>query len=515
MNLKQYTYRIIPVAFFLSYIILGTGLHGDDFATINQFKDWTFLKWVIPSIENHEIFLIYFPGFLLLHWNYLLSGLDYLIFYDLIKILVHLIAIFFVYKFFRDFMTKDRALITSLFFLLNPVHDSTIFWYMCLTYVIAASLIMYSFNRINHDKNISGFVFGLIGSFSFYSSPPFVLGLSTYFFLKKEYKKAVIFITPGILFISYYIFLMIYTVGVEQRIDSGLGLDAISKNFFLQIFSLIDSLFGPNYFIKIYHSIGLLSIDSLMIIFIVIIGLAASSPISKSKKINKHLLAGILGVLVISFLIYSLTGLYNHSTFNLGNRSTLYGSLLIAYLIGNLIPSNKILTTIIILMFLVLPNLGLSNHWKDWNKNQLQVIKTMDSKFELLDFERKTLVIVKGNLYSKLGNFSHIEFLIMPWNFKHLEKENVKFLPLSNYLSVDKNQLLDSKWDNIYSLDSDILLYDTELSELEFITKNELIEIIKSSEKIQRHWIQTLEGTRLQSFLLKIYPSIEYLFYSN
>ena len=59
---------MIALVGFLVYLILGTGLHGDDLATIAQFSNWTFEEWIIPNPARQEIFLLPF------HLTYLFFG---------------------------------------------------------------------------------------------------------------------------------------------------------------------------------------------------------------------------------------------------------------------------------------------------------------------------------------------------------------------------------------------------------------------------------------------------------
>ena len=72
--------------------------------------------------------------------------------------------------------------------------------------------------------------------------------------------------------------------------------------------------------------------------------------------------------------MYALTGLYSHSAFNLGNRSTVYGSLLIAFLLVSFLPANKKSVIFLLIIFLA-PVFGLSDHWKSWNVHQRTIIE--------------------------------------------------------------------------------------------------------------------------------------------
>ncbi len=53
---------LTALAVFLTYLILGSGLHGDDLSTIAQFSNWTFFEWITPNPVRQEIFLLSYPS---------------------------------------------------------------------------------------------------------------------------------------------------------------------------------------------------------------------------------------------------------------------------------------------------------------------------------------------------------------------------------------------------------------------------------------------------------------------
>ena len=60
---KSKNVMLIALVGFLAYLILGTGLHGDDFAIIAQFADWSFVDWIIPDPAQQGIFILTFPSY--------------------------------------------------------------------------------------------------------------------------------------------------------------------------------------------------------------------------------------------------------------------------------------------------------------------------------------------------------------------------------------------------------------------------------------------------------------------
>ena len=64
--------------------------------------------------------------------------------------------------------------------------------------------------------------------------------------------------------------------------------------------------------------------------------------------------------------MFALTGMYTQSSFNLGNRVTIYFCIVVAYLI--ILIRNKYFFITLISLILIFPTISISHHWKDWNK---------------------------------------------------------------------------------------------------------------------------------------------------
>ena len=136
--------------------------------------------------------------------------------------------------------------------------------------------------------------------------------------------------------------------------------------------------------------------------------------------------------------MFSLTGLYAQSSFNLGNRVTIYGCLLFCLFL-TLIFRNKIIFTLLLILIL-LPLFGLSNYWKKWNVQQISIIKNININKDLKNLDRDTTIIITNNLYHKLGKLNHIEFLIQPELLRSIFKHNVKTKSFMALLHIRKFQ---------------------------------------------------------------------------
>jgi hypothetical protein len=515
---KNFTSALISVLIIsgLAYLILGTGLHGDDYIEIVKMSNFTYAEFFYPSPYIHNHYVLGLPAHYFLFWAYKFLGYEYLFAYDLIKVLSHGMCIWFIFKFLQDYLPKDRALLGSVLFILYPLHDSTTYWYMALVYIIPASLIAYSCHLLVHNAWIRSFIVGLIGATFFYTSPPFTFGLGLIFLLQKNFKKFCFFILPGFIYVFYYLWIRSTFPFAERRINSSVDLTYYLKNLVGQIVSTIDSFFGPSFFLKIYYSIMSIEIISLGLVSALLALLIVSKKkLSEVTFTPNILIISIFGVVVISMIMFASTGQYNHSPFNLGNRTLIYTSFLAAVLIAAYLPSNRLILVILV-SGMLLPIFGISDYWKSWNNQQKTIINSINSSKELLEIKAMSLVIIEDNLYHKLGPFDHIEFFSMPWNVRAIlekyEQNGVEFIGLNSYLTISEDQLIDAKYLTEHDITNNIYLYNSYSDQLRKINALELEEILSKTEASYRHWIQGFKGTKLEEIVIRINPRLSYIF---
>lgn len=512
---KQYKIHIF-VFLGLGYLILGTGLHGDDYAEIMKMQNFSNFQFFYPSPYIHEHYILGLPAHYLLFWAYKFLGYENLIIYDLIKLLAHGICIFFIFKFLTNYFETDRALLGSILFILFPLHDATTYWYMALVYILPAALLSYSCHHLLNNSWLKSFLYGLLGASFFYTSPPFVFGLGMVFAFQRNYKKFLFFISPGILYVCYYFYIKIYFPFAEKRIADSIDFGTFLKNFFVQILSSVESYFGPSFFLKIFYAVG-----SIEFISIIILGaiftylLKAKKELSTVSTHPKSLILSLFCVVFFSFVIFSITGYYNHSPFNLGNRTLIYTSFIASILIISFLPSKKE-SLIFLSVFFLLPIVGLSDYWKDWNKNQKLIITSIDQSTVLADLPPESLVFITDNIYHKLGAYDHVEFFSMNWNtrtiFNKYSSEGSQFLALTSYLIMTDNKVIDKKFSENYELKKNLFLYETRTDELIQISPLELSNLMFNKKPAFRHWIQGLKGTRVEELIIQLNPRLVYIF---
>ena len=514
-RIRHNQYIVLVVILILAYLILGTGLHGDDNTVIHSMQNYGILDFFSFDPSKMGLSIFGLINYYLFWWAYPVFEYEFQLPYDVIKIVAHTISVYFVYKFFIDYFPKDRAILVAFIFVLYPLHETTTYWYMTTPYVFWPSVILFSHYLIRNNMIIYGVLALLLGSFSFYASPPYIFGLAVIFFLENKFKKAIIFFIPGLLYVVYYFWIKFNYVGVERRINADLGTLDFLKQMLIQPLSFLESAIGPSYWLKAFYAIESISLVSVIIASVISIFVFLKvQKISKTLVFPKSLLIGLISVLVLSFGMYALTGLYAHSAFNLGNRSTVYGSLFVAFLLVALLPANKKSAVFLLIIFLV-PVFGLSDHWKSWNSHQKIAIKNIKNNQDLKEIEPDSTLIVTGNIYSKLGPFAHIEFFSMPWNVNAIFQDSVKtknIVALTPYVKIEGDYIIDPKFGGKYSLSNKLYVYESENNLVRSISFIDVPDLIKQQPKIIRHWVQLFKDTWIQKIIVNLSPRLIYLF---
>ena len=509
---KNYPIYALIVTLLL-YLIIGTGLHGDDFGFIktplNGIGDF-----INPDPLKKGVVILFLPSYYTFFWAYNILGFEHQWIYDLIKCIAHMISIFFVYKFACDYLPADRAIIASILFVLYPLHDTTIYWYMTVPYVLVPAVIMYSHLLIRKEKNGLGLLLLTLGAFATYGSPPYVFGLAAIFFFEKKYIKTLLFAIPGLLYVAFYFFITNNVTGIVKKIDNHLSIIAFNKQFILQLLSFIEAAFGPSYWLKCFYSIGSIGLLSAVIAIGVVILLFIKLPsFSERPTTPKSFYIGLIFVMIFSCGIYALTGLYPQSAFNLGNRSTVSGSLLIAFLLA-LLPINKKIIVFFAFIF-ILPLFGLSDHWKSWNTHQKTIIHNIIVNNDLKQIGPGSTIMVTENMYSHLGPFSHIDFLSSPTVIKpiffDLKRKNDIFA-LTSDIYMKNGFLIDRKYGGIHELNKKIYLYNSETNSVNEIILDTVPQLLAQRHREIRHWVQLTKGSWIESCLVYLNPMYSRLF---
>lgn len=494
------------------YLFWDTGIHSDDYSVISKAKGrglWDFLS-LDPQKRGLLIFGL--PSYYSFWWAYQFLTENSLWVYDVVKWLAHVLSVCLVYRFAADYLPKDRAFLAAALFIFNPVHETTTYWYMTLPYISVPALIMYAHHLVRENKFFKGLSLGILGAFMGFGSPPYTFGLSIIFFMEKAYKKAVLFLLPGILYVISYFSIAALYPSAERRLEHRLTLGALLKNYILQIITFLDSAVGPSFLFKIWYAVNSIGLPSLLLAIVVVLFMVLYFR-SERGRIPTSMFWGLVAVLLLSFGMFSLTGRYSQTAFNLGNRVTVYGSLLVAFLIASLPLSRKLLA--IIALVFVIPVFGLSDYWKSWNEQQKTIIHAIRENPDLSHLRKDDILLVTGNIYSRLGPFSHIEFFSMPWVVNAIFKDTVKsdkVMALPSYVYFDGKHLVDPKFGERVTITGDVYLYQSEKNQLIRVSPGDLPDILDKRPPEIRHWIQLIGDGPIRSAILKFSPRLVYLF---
>ncbi len=513
MKLNNLTYFFI--FFLLPFIlIIQTGLHSDDYSAIEISKNTSFLDFLNPSIYSKGQTLFGIFNYYFFYWMYEIFDRNYDYAYDISKIIIHSFSCYLFYKFSTSYLSKNNSILFTIFFIFSPLHDSTTYWYMTSAYIFTACIILYCHYLIRIDYLFVGFTLLLFSAFFSYSSPPYIFGASVIFLIEKKYKKFLIFLIPGLIYIFLYFLYSIYFPQYENRINDDWNLIFLIQNFILQILSSFDALFGPSSILKYYFSILQNNFFTVILSLIFIFIFLRSNFLTKTK-FSKSLFIGLLTIYILSLMMFSTTGLYLQSPFNLGNRTLIYGTIFLSYIFIIICNFKKIkLTLIIIFVFSIF---GLSQHWKNINLKQKIIIDNINNfSFELVN--SKDTLLVEENLYFNLGPFSHIEFFTAPWVlesiFKNTNKEIPNISALKKHLDIKKDYILDIKNEKKIKLINDIYIYNTEKNNLIKIEKKEIHSYIDNQKIDKRHWIQYIKANFIKDIIVKLSPRL-YIYFNE
>jgi hypothetical protein len=285
------------------------------------------------------------------------------------------------------------------------------------------------------------------------------------------------------------------------------------KLFLLQMLSFIDAMAGPSMWLKIYYSFSQLSVLSIVIGILLVVLFYKRYQVPVEGH-NTKLMFCLAVLAFLSFVMFTVTGRYPQITFNLGNRVTIFGSVLMIYLIVLMPMPHKLRTLIFGLMIFTI--LGISDHWKGWNIHQQKVIARIKNNQELKSYQEDKIIYVSGNQYSKFGPMSHIEFLSERWVtepiFNLLFEGKIQAQPINKRHREEDGYLVDTKYSRKHKLNDYINIYDSERDILFKLDIEEINNYIDSLLPENRHWIQTVDIKFIKDKVIGLRPGLEYAF---
>ena len=514
-------HRNIEVYFFLSYfalvtyLLINTGYISDDYTEMVYVKDKSIKDLLLPDgiwlstpIEHYTH-----------HIWYCLFQISNETLVTVFKIVFICLSFCMVKKFFSIYLDTEKSFLTSFLFIFFPTHDSVTYWYLAMYFTMTISFYLYAFYLAYHNKLLYALILSIFASFMSYASPPIAFALFILFALNREFKKSAIIIIPNLVYSLYYIVItkiMLVSDG-GSKLPNEFAILKIIKHFMLQIVTFIDAMFGPSMWLKIYYSFYQLSVLSIVIGALVTVFLYKIHKGYKKdiSKYNVKLVLGLSLLIIISFVMFAVTGRYPQLAFNLGNETTTYSSLLISYFLV-LAPVSVTLRTIFcaIMLFSIL---GVSDHWKSANLQRQQIISNLRSNQDLVNYKENKKIYISGNQYSKYGALSHLEFLVQSWTVASvvelaLDNDNITATTINKNYEYVNGYLIDNKSNRRSEVTDYINVYDSEKDILFKLSADKINEYIENFPDEKRHWVQMINNETISDAILKLMPRLKYAF---
>lgn len=494
--------------FFLTLIIFliwNTGIHSDDYGLIYIFNNYGF-----PKLNLSHKYIQFVPW---LSFKYPLFRIaeNHLWLFDLYKMAINFSTILVFSRFLLLYLPRPYHLIISFLFIFFPTHDSTVYWFTGQYFNFAALLCTSSYLLINKKSYKLGSAINLLAAFFSYASPAMGAAFCFLFLLKKEFKKFFIYVTPHFLYFLFVI-LVFSSQGSDTRIES-VNPFILINNLFIHIMALLDAQLGGSFIFKIFYSILSINVSGLLFLGLIVYFIVKKTD-SNTLVIPKELIYFSLALLLFAALKFAMTGKYYPMSFNLGNRVCFYSALFFVLIFFNFFKSIILQRTILVIFFAAI--FGLSNHWKNWNTIQKNIIQQMKSNSSFSNVETGDTIFLDGGLFSQLGPFSHIEFLDEDAGSiitsRHVVKKTVVNFPFSQRLKLIDGLLYDSKYGTKIEMKQNIWYYHLKTDSLEKIDQLTIQEKINDLPQSTRHWIQLLDSENfIVKNIIKYLPQLNYL----
>lgn len=515
MEMPRRTLTLLYILFFvmIAYLVIGTGLVSDDFSHVRALEHKTASETVL--MRDPSWLLLPAEHYLLLAW-YRLVTIDRCGVLVLLKIVYLCLSFWLIGRFFSLYLDRATACLASFLFIFFPAHDATAYWFLAYYLTISFAFYLYAFYLLRRGRPVAGVCFAFLASFVSYGSTPVAAGLACIFLLDKEYRKAALILTPNILFIAFYAVMTHYILPGSNKVAASVGAGSFVKQYLLQLATFADAMLGPSMWLKIYYAFFQMTFVAFAVgvtLLLVVYRFCAARPAS---RYNLPLITGLAVMMLLAFGVFAVTGKYPQLAFNLGNRVTIFGSLLAAYLIAAApLPKAARGALFTVLIFAIM---GISCHWKAWDTHQRVVLAKIRHNTALARYAGPGPVYVSGNQYSRFGTIGHIEFFTeaattMPFFSLALpDKKGFVVWPLNRRFVYRSGALIDTKHGFAQPVGRAITVYDSEKDVVREIPAGAINAYIATLPKDIRHWSQLIRYPWIDRAALRLMPRLRYAY---
>ncbi len=490
----------------IAYLIMGTGMVSDDLILTLTMKGESVVKSIDPRLCLHTpleniFFFFWYPLF----------SFDNTLLVEIVKILYVLLSFYMVSKFFGIFLDVKYAILASFLFIFFPSHDSTVYWFLGQYIALSMAFYLFAYYLAHRNRLIAAFIMALAASFLSYGSTAVAAPLFLLFILKKDVRKGLTIFMPNIIYIAYYFFVIRLMPGAINRFSADINILSFIRQLALQVVTFCDATLGPSMWLKICSSISQLSILSVLIGVAIMYLFIRSFKEKAAGRYDPKLVASLIVMALVSFALFAMTGAYPQLAFNLGNRATIFGSLLIVYLIIGL-PAPRGFK-IVVLSVVIFSILGISDHWKAWSVRQKAIFTEMKYNPGLQALKDGQVIFISGNQYSKLGPFSHIEFFSEggpDCAVNYALGKQLSIRPINGRFNYSDGYIIDTKYGDSLEVKDSILVYDSEKNSLFRLKKEGINDYIASLPPDIRHWTQLPAFEPLRKAAVLLMPRLKY-----
>ena len=506
----------MPVLLFacIVYATAGTGLATDDFVhlgnalTGNWSRDWLPRAYLSVPILHYTHAAAYFA-----------FG-DHLWAYALLKAIYLSFALWGTVRLFRIFHPARVAWFGAAAFCLNPVHDAATLWFTGQYLILSVGLYFHAYATTHAGKIGQGAMLAGLGSFTSYGSPPLAAGLTLMFAMQRRWREAAAMALPNTAYVAYYLWTSIYLKAGTQRLPTAFDPLALIKYYALQVASFVDAGIGPSAWLKFSLALSSLSWCSTLIAIgaAVLAWRARPSSAAGSRAhplLADPLLAGALTIALCAFAVFALTGSYPQLAFNLGDRVTIYGNLLVAVLSMQLLGAR---TLAVFGAVTLAAFIGTGDHWKGWAVDVRASTARINAQGGFDAIGPDDVVFVQGLQYSQLGRISHIDHfasgyvvrevfsLARPW------RTPIATASFNHRLRLAGDTLIDEKYGDRWQLKDAIWLYDASSGTLERVPLARIPARLSALPPDLRHWTQLLGPGMVRDAILWMMPAVRYAY---
>ncbi len=496
---------------FIIFLIWGTGLATDDYVFLLLGLTQSAADNLLPSIYISEPVLHYTSAL-----PYFAIG-NHIWGYDLLKVAYVSAGVYAAYRFFGLFSSPRRALVLAVLFVFLPLYNSIDYSVANLYLLIGFSCYLYAYALGAKNRLGAAALVALLGSFACYGTMPIAFGLALLAFLESRRKLIWALLIPNFIYIAYYLFTSLVLKVGAQRLTGGMSFAALAKQMLVQVASCLDATIGPSAWSKLYYSIASLNLTGAVIALLVASAVIAYLVKEQRQTRNGKLLAAAATILILSFGMFSLTGRYPQMAFSLGDRVMIYAGFFIVCVAASMSLHRYVEWAVVVILSLAI--VGISTHWKDWNREVDRVAIDIRNNRDIRQLPAGAHLYVSGHQYSLLGPYSHIDFFTADYvaqAFFKLQLGANSPLQISSFnrrLILQGNQLRDRKYGNVTDVGpSGIWLYDSQRDVVEKVDPADIKKRLDALPEDVRHWTQQVKNQRFKEFIRWVAPSLSYAY---